>query len=52
VLEPDRDGLSAHIGSFDYDAAGVAREVAAAGLPHQYADKLLSASWTPPPPQL
>jgi putative phosphoesterase len=44
VLEPDGDRVAARIERFDYDADAVAREVAAAGLPTEYADKLLAAA--------
>jgi putative phosphoesterase len=44
VLEPARDGVWARIERFDYDAGAVAREVAAAGLPGEYADQLLVAA--------
>jgi len=44
VLEPDRGGVAARIERFDYDAGAVAREVAAAGLPAEYADKLVAAA--------
>jgi putative phosphoesterase len=40
VLEPGR----ARIERFEYDAEGVAREVAAAGLPSEYAEKLVLAA--------
>jgi diadenosine tetraphosphatase ApaH/serine/threonine PP2A family protein phosphatase len=45
VLE-DRDDapLSVRIERVAYDAEAVAREVAAAGLPAEYADKLLAAA--------
>jgi putative phosphoesterase len=44
VLEADGDRVAARIERFDYDAEGVARAVAAAGLPSEYADKLVSAA--------
>jgi len=44
VLEADRDRISAHIERFNYDADAVAREVAASGLPVEYADKLVIAT--------
>ena len=44
VLEPDGAGVVARIERFDYDADAVAREVAAAGLPTEYADKLVRAA--------
>jgi putative phosphoesterase len=44
VLEPDGDGVAARIERFDYDAEAVARQVSAAGLPGEYADKLVLAA--------
>jgi putative phosphoesterase len=45
VLELDEQGaVRARIERVAYDAEAVAREVAAAGLPAEYADKLLSAA--------
>jgi putative phosphoesterase len=45
VLERDRSGrVHASIERVSYDAQAVAREVAAAGLPEEYADKLLAAA--------
>ena len=44
VLELDGDEVVASIKRVDYDAEAVAREVAAAGLPGEYADKLLAAA--------
>jgi putative phosphoesterase len=44
VLEPDRDRVAARIERFAYDADAVAREVAASGLPAEYADKLVLAA--------
>jgi putative phosphoesterase len=45
VLELDDSGLvGATIERVPYDAAAVAREVAAAGLPGEYADKLVAAA--------
>jgi len=44
VLEADGDRVAARIERFEYDAEAVAREVAAAGLPGEYADKLMSAA--------
>jgi putative phosphoesterase len=44
VLKPDGDGLAARIERFEYDAHAVAREVAAAGLPGEYAAKLVLAA--------
>jgi len=44
VLEADGDRVAARIERFEYDAEAVAREVAAAGLPGEYADKLVSAA--------
>jgi putative phosphoesterase len=43
VLEPDGHRVRARIERFDYDAGAVAREVAAAGLPTEYAEKLVLA---------
>jgi putative phosphoesterase len=37
-------GVEASIRRVEYDAEGVAREVAAAGLPEEYAEKLMSAA--------
>jgi putative phosphoesterase len=45
VLELDTEGkVSASVERVPYDAASVAREVAAAGLPGEYAEKLLAAA--------
>ena len=44
VLEADGEGVSARIERVAYDAAAVAREVAAAGLPAEFADKLVLAA--------
>jgi putative phosphoesterase len=44
VLEADGAGVRVSIERVDYDAAPVAREVAAAGLPSEFADKLLVAA--------
>jgi putative phosphoesterase len=44
VLEPDGAGVAARIERFDYDVDAVAREVAASGLPAEYADKLVVAA--------
>jgi putative phosphoesterase len=44
VLEADDAGLRARIERVDYDAGAVAREVAAAGLPAEFADKLVLAA--------
>jgi putative phosphoesterase len=44
VLEADGDRVAARIERFEYDAEAVAREVAAAGLPGEYADNLVSAA--------
>jgi putative phosphoesterase len=44
VIDPEADGPTARIERVDYDAASVAREVAAAGLPEEYAAKLVRAA--------
>jgi len=44
VLDPDGDRLAARIERVAYDAGAVAREVAAAGLPTEYAEKLVLAA--------
>jgi putative phosphoesterase len=44
ILEAEDGGVRVHIERVEYDAAGVAREVAAAGLPSEFADKLLIAA--------
>ena len=44
VLEADGEALDARIERVAYDAESVAREVAAAGLPGEYAEKLLAAA--------
>jgi putative phosphoesterase len=44
VLEPDAVSIAARIERFDYDAEAVAREVAAVGLPSEYAEKLVLAA--------
>jgi putative phosphoesterase len=44
VLEADGDGVRVTIERVDYDADEVAREVEAAGLPSEFADKLVLAA--------
>jgi putative phosphoesterase len=44
LLEATDDGVGATIERVAYDAAAVAREVAAAGLPAEYGDKLVAAA--------
>jgi putative phosphoesterase len=44
VLEADGSGIRVRIERVEYDAAAVAEEVAAAGLPQEYAEKLLIAA--------
>jgi putative phosphoesterase len=44
VLEADGAGVRTRIERVDYDAGAVAREVAAAGLPPEFADKLVLAA--------
>ena len=44
VLEATDGGVQARIERCEYDAAGAAREVAAAGLPAEFAEKLLTAT--------
>jgi putative phosphoesterase len=44
VLDAADDGVRVRIERVEYDAAAVAREVAAAGLPSEFADKLLIAA--------
>jgi putative phosphoesterase len=44
VLEEDGSAMRVSIERVEYDAAAVAAEVAAAGLPHEYAEKLLIAA--------
>jgi putative phosphoesterase len=44
VLEAAADRVAARIERVDYDAGAVAREVAAAGLPAEFADKLVVAA--------
>jgi len=44
VLEGARDGVAARIERVAYDAEAVAREVAATGLPREYAEKLVLAA--------
>ena len=44
ILEAADDGVRVRIERVEYDAAAVAGEVAAAGLPSEFADKLLSAA--------
>ena len=44
LLEADGEGLRVSIERIGYDAAAVAREVAAAGLPTEYAEKLVLAA--------
>ena len=43
ILRATRAGVAARIERVPYDAGAVAREVVAAGLPAEYADKLLTA---------
>ena len=44
LLEAADDGVRVRIERVDYDAAAVAREVAAVGLPSEFADKLVIAA--------
>ncbi len=44
VLRPTGDGVDLSIERVDYDAESVAREVAAVGLPGEYAEKLVLAA--------
>jgi putative phosphoesterase len=44
ILRSVRDGVDVTIERVEYDAEAVAREVAASGLPVEYADKLLAAA--------
>ncbi len=44
VLEAGASGIRVRIERVEYDAAAVAQEVAAAGLPQEYAEKLLIAA--------
>jgi putative phosphoesterase len=44
LLEDDRSGVRVTIERVEYDAAAVAREVAEAGLPSEFAEKLLVAA--------
>jgi predicted phosphodiesterase len=44
VLRAARDGVEVEIARVEYDAESVAREVTAAGLPEEYAEKLLLAA--------
>jgi putative phosphoesterase len=44
VLEPDADRVAGRIERVGYDTKSVAREVTAAGLPQEYAEKLLAAA--------
>ncbi len=44
VLRAGRQGVEVTIERVDYDADAVAREVAAAGLPEEFADKLVAAA--------
>ena len=44
VLEAEGSGVRVRIERVDYDAGAVAREVAAAGLPAEFADKLVLAA--------
>lgn len=44
VLEADGGGVSARIERVRYDAAAVAREVAASGLPPEFGERVLPAS--------
>jgi len=44
VLRPTSTGVDVTIERVDYDAEAVAREVAEAGLPEEFADKLVTAA--------
>ena len=44
LLELDGDRVAAEVERVDYDAEAVGRELAAAGLPGEYADKLVLAA--------
>jgi putative phosphoesterase len=44
ILTASASGVEVTIERVEYDAAAVAREVAASGLPEEYADKLLAAA--------
>jgi putative phosphoesterase len=44
LLEPAGDGVGARIERVEYDAEAVARDVAEAGLPGEYAEKLILAA--------
>jgi putative phosphoesterase len=44
LLESEEDGVAARIERVEYDAESVGREVAAAGLPSEYAEKLVLAA--------
>ena len=44
LVDPRQRGVQVTIERVAYDAEAVAREVAAAGLPAEYADKLLAAA--------
>jgi putative phosphoesterase len=44
LLEADGDRVRAHIERVEYDAGAVARELSAAGLPAEFADKLVAAA--------
>ena len=44
MLEDAGESVSVTIERVDYDAEGVAAEVRAAGLPFEYADKLVAAA--------
>ena len=44
VLDADGAGVRVTIERVDYDTAAVAREVAEAGLPSEFADKLVLAA--------
>ena len=45
ILTATQTGVEVTIERVEYDAEAVAREVAASGLPAEYADKLLAAAW-------
>ena len=44
LLEADGGGVRAHIERVEYDTGAVAREVVTAGLPVEFADKLVVAA--------
>jgi putative phosphoesterase len=44
LLESEEDGVAARIERVEYDAQSVGREVAAAGLPSEYAERLVLAA--------